>query len=30
MRGGGAAWETIGYVPRIRKVVGNGKNRRMC
>lgn len=30
VRGGGASWETIGYVPHIPKVVGNGKNSRMC
>lgn len=29
VRGGDAAWETIGYVPHIPKVVGNGKNARM-
>lgn len=29
VRGGDAAWETIGYVPHISKVVGNGKNARM-
>lgn len=29
VRGGDAAWETIGDAPQIAKVVGNGKNARM-